>query len=214
MKYFPISIHLEDKLVVVVGGGEIACRRIESLLKCGARIKVVSPEVLPRIVFLDQSGQLSLDKRPYRRGDVKGALVALTATDDREVNQLVWEDAQRYGVLLNTADEPALCDFIMPALVRRGDLTVAISTEGKSPALASNIRRRIDEMLGPEYGKLLDVLGHWRLRLRKRFTDPVQRKVIQRRIVDSDTLDLARDPDPEALERRLEEIVRDTVEEE
>ena len=136
----------------------------------------------------------------------------LTAVDDAQVNRLVWEEARLRGILVNTADEPSRCDFIIPALVRRGDLTVAISTAGKSPALASRLRTQLEAMLGPEYGRLVEVLGRWRPRLRERFKNAEQRKLIHSRIVDSDALEFAREEDTEALERLLAQIVEETAE--
>ena len=212
MRYFPISVDLENRPVLVVGGGEVAERRIDALLECDANVTVVSPEVSERIAALAAAGDVALHRRPYDRGDTEGMMLVLTATDDPRANVAVWEEAKASGVLVNTADEPSRCDFIIPAMVRRGDLSIAISTGGKSPALAARLRQRLSEMVGPEYAKLLDALGRWRPRLEERFKDPERRKRLHYRIVDSDVLSLARDADMTALDRRLEQIVEEAAE--
>ena len=125
MRYFPISVDLEDRPVLVVGGGEVAQRRIDALLECEANITVVSPEVSERIAALAEAGDIALHLRPYGRGDTAGMMLVLTATDDPKANAAVWEEAKASGVLVNTADEPSRCDFIIPAMVRRGDLSIA-----------------------------------------------------------------------------------------
>ena len=116
MRYFPISVDLEDRPVLVVGGGEVAERRIDALLECDAIITVVSPEVSERIAALAAAGDIALHRRPYGRGDTEGMMLVLTATDDPRTNAAVWEEAKASGVLVNTADEPSRCDFIIPAI--------------------------------------------------------------------------------------------------
>ena len=214
MRYFPISVDLENRPVLVVGGGEVAERRIDALLESDAKITVVSPEVSERIAAMAAAGDIVLHRRPYDRGDTEGKMLVLTATNDPTTNAAVWQEAKISGVLVNTADEPSRCDFIIPAVIRRGDLIVAISTGGKSPALAVRLRRKLSEMLGPEYAKLLDALGRWRPRLEERFKDPERRKRLHYRIVDSDVLSLAREADMTALERRLEQLVEEAAEDE
>ena len=212
MRYFPISIDLKNRPVLVVGGAEVAERRIDALLECDAKITVVSPEVSERIAALAAAGDIALHRRPSGRGDTEGMMLVLTATDEPRANAAVWDEARGSGVLVNTADEPSRCDFIIPAVVRRGALSVAISTGGTSPALAARLRQRLSEMLGPEYARLLDALGRWRPRLEERFKDPGRRKRLHYRIVDSDVLNLARDADITALDRRLEQIVEEAAE--
>src|SRR5215471_11185029 len=133
--FYPIYLNLTGKLVLVVGGGEVAERKIESLMGTGAVIRVVAGEVSERILVLATERRIELHRRPYACGDCAGATLVLSATDDPGVSRIVFEDARKAGALVNTADQPALCDFIMPAVVRRGDIAIAISTSGTSPGL-------------------------------------------------------------------------------
>ena len=210
MGYFPITLNVANKPTTVVGGGFVAERRVESLLKCDAVITVITPTVSDRLGILANEEKITLHRRAYRSGDARGALMVLAATDDSEVNALVAADARDVGILVNVADDPSRCDFIMPAVVRRGDLSVAISTGGKSPALAARLREKLSAVLGPEYGRLLDILGGLREDLRGRFEDPADRKAVHYRLVDSEALRLIREGAETGLVRCLDEIVGET----
>ena len=210
MDYFPITLNLGNKPTTVVGGGSVAERRVESLLECDSVVTVISPTVSDRLGLLASEEKITLHRRAYRSGDARGALMVLAATDDSDVNALVAADARDVGILVNVADDPSRCDFIMPSVVRRGDLSVAISTGGKSPALAARLREKLSAVLGPEYGRLLDILGGLRGGVRGRFKDPAERKAVHYRLVDSDALGLIRDKDEIGLERCLDEIVGET----
>ena len=164
----PIFLDLSGRPVVVIGGGAVAERKIESLLAAGARITVVSPEVTPAIEAWAAGGSLTLELRPYRAGDLAGVRLAYAATSDPEVNQAVRDEARAEGVWLNAVDQPALCDFITPATVRRGDLTLAVSTNGRCPALAKQIREDLERTYGPEYADALEQLGELRDRAKAR----------------------------------------------
>ncbi len=212
MKYFPLSLDVARKPVTVVGGGSIAERRVEALLECEAVITVISPAVSETLGALADEAKITLHQRQYRSGDACGALMVFAATDDSGVNQLVSADAGGNGILVNVADEPSRCDFIMPSIVRRGDLVVAISTGGRSPALAARLREKLSALLGPEYGKLLEILGRLRADLRARFEDPAERKTVHYRLVDSDALRLIRDGDEAGLKRCLDQILDHTSE--
>jgi uroporphyrin-III C-methyltransferase/precorrin-2 dehydrogenase/sirohydrochlorin ferrochelatase len=158
----PIFLDLSGEPVVVIGGGAVAERKIESLIAAGARVTVVSPEVTDLIATLAAAGSLTLRTRPYRRGDLAGCRLAYAATSASDVNQAVRDEARAEGVWLNAVDKPALCDFITPATVRRGDLTLAVSTNGRCPALAKQIREDLERAYGPEYADTLEKLGELR----------------------------------------------------
>ena len=207
--YYPVYLNLKGKRVVVIGGGEVAERKVTSLMEAGAAITVVSPGLTPKLLSLIKANAMDWQKRPYTHGDCSGAVMVLSATDDPKVSQAVWDEATRAGVLVNTADQPALCDFIMPAVVRRGDLTVAISTGGASPALAATLREKLSRMLGPEYEQLLEVLARARPEIQRRFEDERDRKALHYRILDSDLMTLLQQGDRDGAERRLKEIVED-----
>jgi uroporphyrin-III C-methyltransferase/precorrin-2 dehydrogenase/sirohydrochlorin ferrochelatase len=158
----PIFLDLGGQPVVVIGGGTVAERKIETLLESGARITVVSPKVTGPIARQAGEGRITLRPRRYQTGDLQGFRLAYAATSDPEVNQAVRDEARDSGIWLNTIDQPALCDFITPAMVRRGDLTIAISTNGRCPALARQIREDLERQYGPEYAEEVEHLGRIR----------------------------------------------------
>lgn len=207
MSYLPVSLRLEGERVVVVGGGQVATGRVRALGDCGAIVTVISPEPSDEIVRLAGEGGLVLVRREYRRGDLDGARLVMAATDDTQVNTAVWEAARAAGIWANVADDPSRCDFIMPSLLRRGDLSIAVSTSGRSPALAVRLRQRIESMVGPEYARLLEVLDSARKADRQRTTDPGVRRAHQYRLVDSDLIDLVRYGNEAAIRRRVEEAL-------
>ncbi len=167
MSHHPIFLDLRDRSVVVIGGGEIAARKIEALLDARARVTVVSPRVVERIQRWVEAGRVHLERRRYERGDLRRACLAYCATGDADANRVAREEADAEGVWLNVADDPALCDFFAPAVVRRGSLSVAISTNGASPALAARLREKLEEDLGEEYAAVLGRLEAVRARCRE-----------------------------------------------
>jgi siroheme synthase-like protein len=205
--FFPVYLNLKDKRVLVIGGGEVATRKVASLLGTSASITVISPDISPELASLAETNAITVHRRRYTEGDCKGAFLILSATDDRETGKAVWEEARREKIWLNTADQPDLCDFIMPAVVRRGDLVVAVSTGGASPALAATMREQLSRSLGPEYGSLVKLLADYRQEIQHRFQNDSDRKALHYRILDSDIIKfLARD-DADGAERRLREII-------
>lgn len=159
MEYYPVFLNLTGRACTVVGGGRVAERKVKGLIASGASVTVISPEVTPGLTDLHGQGALTWIKRPYRDGDLAGSFLVIAATDDTEAQGLVHDEADRRNLLLNVADVPDLCGFILPATVRRGDLAVSVSTGGKSPALARNLRQELEKKIGPEYRTLVDILG-------------------------------------------------------
>jgi len=143
---YPVSLDLDGRPVVVIGGGQVALGKVRGLLACGARVTVVAPQVCPELAELD----VSVVQRAYRTGDLAGFSLVFTATDDPAVNGNVSADAQAAGTWVNSADDPARCTFQLPAVVRRGPMTVAVSSSGRSPALARWLRDRVAESLDPD----------------------------------------------------------------
>ncbi len=166
--YYPIFLNIQDKKCVVVGGGNVALRKVKMLLIHGPRITVVSPEPSPGMVTLSEKRAIRLIQRDYRTGDLRDSTLAIAATDVGKTNRRVAQEAKKRGILVNVADDPGSSDFIIPSSFRRGALTVAVSTSGMSPAFAKKIRRRLERGLGAEYASLLSLIGEVRSALRKK----------------------------------------------
>jgi precorrin-2 dehydrogenase/sirohydrochlorin ferrochelatase len=169
---YPVALALHDKRVLVVGGGEIAAGKLDALLLAGATVHVVSPEVLPAIAALAADGTITLHQRGYVSADLDGVFLAIAATDDRALNARVVTEARAARILAQAVDDIPYCDFFAVAIVRRGDLQLGISTNGRSPAFARWLRERFDAQLPANYGALLDALGDARETLRARGAIP------------------------------------------
>ena len=167
MSYYPIMLDIKDKRCVIIGGGQVALRKAQSLLDCGAAVEIISPALCPGLEELVANGSLKAALRPYRRGDLKGAALVVAAADDGEVNKGVSEEAAGSGIPVNVVDVPALSSFIVPSSLRRGDLTVAVSTGGRSPALARRIRAELEQSIGEEYSLLASLAAEVRSELKR-----------------------------------------------
>jgi siroheme synthase-like protein len=165
--YYPIFLNLEGKKCVVVGGGEVALRKVRALLDSGARVVVVSPTLNSGLAQLARVETISLISREYEPKDLKDAVIVVAATDIAEVNQKIAKKARKHGILVNVVDRPEESDFIMPSLVRRGDLILTVSTSGASPALAKKIRMRLEQTFGEEYSPLLSLIKEVRQELKE-----------------------------------------------
>lgn len=163
---YPVNLLVRGRRVVVVGAGRIAARKIEPLLDAGAVVEVVAPAAGDEVRAWADAGRLVLHQRPFAAADVEGAWLALTATDDPAVNAAVNAAAEAARVWVNSADDPANCSFTLMSVIRRGDLVVSVGTGGRSPALATHLRRRLGEEIGPEYETLVDLLSEAREALR------------------------------------------------
>lgn len=158
MGYMPIFLAMTGRRCVVIGGGEIAARKVAQLLAAEAQVTVVSPRIVRELAVLAESAVITYRERKWECGDLRGFDLAFAATDDPIAHQEISKEARELGVMLNVADEPALCDFIAPAVVRRGDLQIAVSTSGASPAMASRIRRDLEDQFGWEYAVALKLM--------------------------------------------------------
>jgi precorrin-2 dehydrogenase / sirohydrochlorin ferrochelatase len=211
-KPYPIVLtQLSAVRTVVVGGGEVAARKVRALVESGANVIVISPELHPQLAALRDDGVIEHVARPYTKGDLKGAGLAFAATDRREVNALVADEARERGILLNVADAPDGSGFHTLGAVQRGDVLVAIGTGGESPALAALIRRKLEAAIGPEYGVLAERLGALRRKIGFSLP-PAARADLWRSLTTDEALDLARKPDPAALDAFIEARVAEIVE--
>ncbi len=179
---FPMFVKLAGRKCLVVGGGRVAEPKIESLLGCGADVRVVSPSVTPVIATWWRENRLTWRARGFQPSDLEDKFLVIAATSSLEVNAAVFRDAEARGVLCNAVDEPERCHFYYPAVVRRGDLQIAISTAGASPALAGRLRAELENLIGPEFAGVVERLGSARQRLFARPMDPERRRRILRRL--------------------------------
>lgn len=159
MKYFPVNLDIVGRQCTVVGGGQVATRKVDYLLACGGQVRVISPDLTAELHKLYRDDRVVWLPRAYEKGDLHNSFLVIAATDDEQVQADVFSEAEENGQLINVADVPARCNFILPATVTRGDLTISISTAGKSPALARKIRQNLEELIGPEYGGLVEIMG-------------------------------------------------------
>jgi siroheme synthase-like protein len=189
---------------VVVGGGTVARRKAAALVGTGADVTIVAPDIKPEIERLAEPGAVSIERRQFEPSDLDGALLAFAATDSREVNQAVADAARARGVLVNVADDPAACDFTVPALVRRQDVTLSISTGGRSPAFARYLREELEAWLTDERCLLLELLAEVRRELRAAGTS-VSSDAWHDAIADNAVSDALAAGDREGARRRLRE---------
>ncbi len=185
MAYFPLFIDLSGKTALLVGGGPVAERKMETLLAFGANIRLVSPAVTPGIRERVLSGAATLFARPYRPNDLDGAVLAVTATDDPAVNEQVYRDAVCRKIPVNSADDRAHCTFFFPAIVKRGDVVAGISTGGDAPALAGRIRKRVNTLLPENLDAAAKALGRIRKTVLLEIPDPARRAAILRALTDT-----------------------------
>ena len=175
MRYYPVFLNLHGRPCVVVGGGEVAERKVRALLRAAARVRIVSPELTARLARLAAQKKISVTRRRYRQGDLKRAFVVFAATDDPATQRAVREHAQAVGALVNVADDRQRSTFLVPASFARGDLQVAISTSGASPALARRLRQQLQARLGREYQRHLRLLREARKKVLKSVPDQKER---------------------------------------
>lgn len=174
--YYPIFLDLAGKRCLIVGGGRVAERKCAALLKAGAKITLVSSLLTKRLATYKEKGLIRHVRRGYRRTDIRSAFIIIAATDSEEMNRRVANDALAADKLLNVVDTPSLCNFIVPSVVRRGLLTIAISTGGASPAMAKAIRKELQKLYGPEYSRYLKFLKGARMKAMKEIPDKRKRE--------------------------------------
>jgi len=207
MTYYPVYIQLENQPCLVIGGGKIAEGKVEGLLEAGAVVEVISPALTPRLHELVGQRKIKYHERVYRFGDLAGAFMVICATNIPVVNQQVWSEATENHQLVNVVDDTPRCNFIAPAILRSGDLTIAISTSGKAPALAVRLKEKIQKHIGPENARFLEIAGKLREPLAQHIPDFETRKKLWYEIVDSDVLQLIADGNEQAAL----EIISNTV---
>jgi precorrin-2 dehydrogenase / sirohydrochlorin ferrochelatase len=196
---------MQARQTVVIGGGQVAARKVEGLLAAGAQVKVISPILNPELQSLAGSGVITFLPRAYQDGDLEGAYLVIAATDETSVNHAVWTEAMKRGCLVNVVDDPEHSTFILPAVFQRGEMSVAISTGGGSPALARRLRERLEEVIGPEYGTLTELMAELRPELIRSFSPGKERLQAALRVVDSNILQVIQNQGRDAALRYARE---------
>jgi len=162
VRYYPLFLDISRRKCVVVGGGSVAERKVGRLLACGARVEVVDRSLTPALAAMKGEGIIVHHDADYEEAQLRGAFLVIGATDSDTVNERISRDARTLAIPVNIVDDPVRCDFILPSVLERGDLLIAVSTGGKSPALAKCLRKELEDTYGPEYGVLIEILGELR----------------------------------------------------
>jgi len=192
MRYYPVHLDIKNRNCLVVGGGAVGTRKVNTLLACGARVTVVSPDPAQQLKKMAAEGSITLKERAYRTVDLKDMFLVIGATDDEMLNRQISEEAEQIGILCNIADRPEACNFILPSVVQRGDLVITISTSGQSPALAKRLRRKLEAQFGEEYADFLLLMGAIRKKLLSQAHEPEAHKALFNQLIDSDLIELLR----------------------
>jgi len=211
MRYLPLFVDLTGRRVVVAGGGKVAERKVRQLLDCRARVTVISPTVTSRLRSYHRNGLIGWRSRRYRSGDLAGARLVISATDQPSVNQRIAVDARRRKIWANVVDDPGRSSVIAPAWFRRGALIVAFSTGGASPALAQQLRRRLSGEIGKEYAAYLALLARARRHIHRQVKDSATRQRLMRRLIRADLLLLVGDGNRDTLKRRVARLTNGVV---
>ena len=207
-KYMPINISLEDCRVLVVGGGDVALRKIDNLLNYNSDITVVSPEVTDKIDYYATSGKIKLEKRKYNASEATNYSLVISACDDRAVNEQVFKECKSAGVLVNVVDNPGLCTFIFPAVVKREHLAVSVSTDGKAPFLAGHLRGILDDIFPKHWGKISTHAHTFRKKVQARYKDdPQMRLQCFERFLSADWKTIIKMKTPEEIESELDSML-------
>ena len=207
MKYYPVYLDIRGRTCLVVGGGQVGTRKVQTLLECGAKVWVISLDVTPRLEELAGQGHIELTRRSYRSGDLDTVFLVIGATDDQTLNRQIHKDAEAAQRLCNIADQPALCNFVLPSIVNQGDLSIAISTAGKSPAFAKHLRRKLERQFGPEHGRMLDLMGALRKRLLAEEHAPEAHKPLFEQLIKSGLLEMVRAEDYQRIDALLIKVL-------
>jgi precorrin-2 dehydrogenase/sirohydrochlorin ferrochelatase len=223
MRSYPVNLNVQDRRCLVVGGGVVGTRKALRLVRCGARVVVISPRVTEALRPFIDNGVVRWRARGYRGSDLmpdqisdqaieygsdsQAVFLVITTTDNPSVNAQVHADARKFGILCNIADRPEACDFTLPAVVSRGDLTITVSTSGKSPALARRLRKDLEMQLGEEYDVGLKLMGAVRKRLLGEGHDPDAHKVRFRRVIDGGLIPLIREGRIGEVDRLLADVL-------
>jgi precorrin-2 dehydrogenase/sirohydrochlorin ferrochelatase len=207
MRYYPINLEINNRNCLVVGGGQVGTRKVMGLLECGAAVSVVSPKATERIIHLMTQKKIIWHKRTYRTSDMQNRFLVIGATDNESLNRRIHTDAQNQKVLCNIADRPEICNFILPAVVQRGDLVIAVSTSGKSPAFAKKLRKDLQQTYGLEYKQFLDLMGIIRTKLLDGAHEPEAHKPLFEALIEGDLVTAIKTKDIKTINKLLSSVL-------
>ena len=211
MKYYPVYIDVSKRKCVVVGGGDVAERKVERLLECGARVVVIGNELTPNLEAMKNEEKISHIPDNYKNDYIEGALLVIGATDRDEINERIYRDSKERGILVNIVDDPAKCDFIVPSVFQQGDLSIAISTGGKSPALARNLREELEQRYGHEYRILLNIMGDIREKIISRGEPSDENRKLFESVLNSDILQHIREKNWDKVRKIIHDLVGEDI---
>jgi len=188
--YYPICLNIKDKKCVVVGGGEVALRKVKSLIEADAKVVVISPEIIPSLKELVKKNKITYVNQEYKSKYIKkDTFLVIAASNDKQLNAKIAHDADKLNLLINVVDSPKLGNFILPATLRRGKLIISISTSGQSPALARKIKKDLLSIYGIEYEILVNLLGKLRTKVQAKYKDEESRKLFWEKLINSDLIE-------------------------
>ncbi len=207
MKYYPVNLDIRNRDCLVVGGGAVGTRKVKTLVECGGVVTVVSPQASAKLTQMAADGLITLESRAYRTNDIEDKFLVIGATDDETLNRQIHADADGRNTLCNIADRPEICNFILPAIVNRGDLVLAVSTSGKSPAYAKRVRKELEKQFGEEYEPFLRLMGAIRERLLREKHEPEAHKPLFEKMINAGLLDLVRENKTEQIDTLLRDVL-------
>jgi precorrin-2 dehydrogenase/sirohydrochlorin ferrochelatase len=207
MRYYPVCLDLRNRNCLVVGGGSVGTRKVATLLDCGAKVTVVSPEATPRLTFLADNHSILWIRRSFKSSDLDRIFLVIGATNDESLNLQISHEAEKNNILCNIADHPAACNFILPSVISRGDLCIAVSTSGKSPAYAKKLRHDLEDKFGSEHADFLHLMGALRKLLLEQEHTPEEHKPIFEKLIHSNIIALIKDRDEEGIDALLNDIL-------
>ena len=207
MRYYPVNLDVLNSDCLVVGGGGVGERKVKALLECGAKVTVISLDATEHLKVLASEGHLVLKLRGYRSSDLDARFLVIGATNDEDLNQQISQDASKRGTLCNIADRPQVCTFVLPAIVRQGDLVIAISTSNRSPAVAKWIRQALEKEFGPEYAILLNVMGAIRQGFQVEKKSPEAHKGLFEQLLAKGLLEMIREDRTQDVDSLFKEVL-------
>lgn len=206
-KYYPVYLDIRNRCCLVVGGGPVALRKAEGLIEAGALVTAVSPQFTDGFADLAEEALLETIRRNFRSTDLDGKFLVIGATDNSDLNKKISRDAESRNILCNIADVPEACNFILPSVVRRGDLMLAISTSGKSPAFARHLREQLEKQFGEEYTEFLKLMGAVRKKLLAEQHAPEAHKPLFKALISKGLLEMLREERTDEADNVLREVL-------